>query len=72
MKHDYQMREDKIYDEEGNIHTVYGVVAIEQGSIIRSVSDVFKDKTDAEYYIGLFNSLQLSLCHLDDIIEEIL
>lgn len=72
MKCTYRIREDEIKDEEGNLHTVYGVEAWRKNELIRSVPDVFIDKNLADYYIGLFNSLDLRLCHLDDVIEDIL
>ncbi|MBR2474157.1 MAG: hypothetical protein IKB51_03915 [Clostridia bacterium] len=72
MKCDYRMREDRITDEEGIQHTVYGVEAWSKNELVRSVPDVFFDRALAEHYIGLFNSLDLRLCHLDDVIEDVL
>ena len=72
MECKYRMRKDEIADEEGVLHTVYGVEAWRRGEMVRCIPDVFFKKERAEHYIGLFNKLELRLIHLDDVIEEIL
>ncbi len=72
MECKYRMREDEIKDEDGVLHTVYGVDVLSRGELVRSVPDVFFEKERAEYYIGLFNTLGLRPIQLDDVLEEIL
>lgn len=72
MNCDYRMREDQVADEDGVLHTVYGIEAWVGSELIRAVPDVFCEKPKAEYYIGLFNELGLSILHLDDVIDDIL
>ena len=71
MDIEYRMREDKVADEDGVLHTVYGFEVWRNGEAIRVIPDVCCTRERAEYYLGLFNELGLSLWHLDDIIEEI-
>ena len=71
MKVEYRMREDKVADEDGVLHTVYGFEAWCNGEAIRVIPDVCCTRERAEYYLRLFNELGLSLLHLDDVIEEI-
>ena len=71
MKCEYRIREDCVADEDGVLHTVYGVEAFENGELLRAIPDVFCEKSNAERYIEMFNDLELSLLHLDDVIEDI-
>ena len=69
----YRLRIDEIYDDEGELHTVYGVDACDgDGNILESISDIFLEREKAEGFIGLCNSLSLSLVHLYDVIEDVL
>ncbi len=65
----YQTRVDEIQDECGNVHTVYGIDAFQ---CVRSVPDVFTDEGKAEAFVKRCNELLLDLCHLDDVIEDLL
>ena len=68
----YVIRQDVVADEEGTEYTVWGVDLFENGALLESVPDVFFEREKAEYYIGLFNELELDPIHLYDVIEDIL
>ena len=72
MKYEYKIREDVITDEEGELHTVFGIEAWCGKELVRTISDVFYQQKNAEHYIELFNKLNLSIIHLEDVIEDIL
>lgn len=70
----YDVREDSITDEDGKIRPTFGVDVLEGSTegvrFIRSIRDVFLSRSEAERFVGLCNSLGLSLIHLDDVIED--
>lgn len=73
MKITYRLRTDKVCDEKGVLHIVYGIEAFAKNKHkIASVADVFFDKQKAENFIKLCNDLKLSLVHLPDVIEDVL
>ncbi len=60
-------------DEQGNIHTVYGVRAEhESGMVEREIPDVFCDRNSAERFVEACNILSLDPDHLDDVIADAL
>ncbi len=69
----YRMRKGIVRDEEGKIHTVYGVEAIGVGGeILLKFSDVFFDRQRAERFVSLCNDGGLSLIHFPDAVEDVL
>ena len=73
MKITYRLRIDKVCDEEGVLHTVYGIEAFARSQHkIASIADVFFDKQEAEAFIKLCNDRKLGLINLPDVIEEVL
>lgn len=68
----YELRTDAIYDEENQIHTVYGVDAWCGSELKNSVPDVFFDRMAAEDFVHRCNKYALSLIHLMDVIEDAL
>lgn len=65
----YTLRNDKILDEQGTPHTVYGVnVPTEQ----IAVKDLFYHKAEAKAFVKKCNELDLSPLHLPDVIDDIL
>lgn len=73
MKITYDLRTDSVYDEDGALHTVYGIEAFtNKKTKVASIADVFFDKQKAEEFIKLCNDLKLSLVHLPDVIEDVL
>lgn len=65
----YQLRTDVLCDEEGNVHTVYGVDVYYH---VRSVPDLFTDKNRALDCIALWNREQPDPVHFDDVIADAL
>lgn len=73
MEITYRLRTDNVSDEEGVLHTVYGIDAFAPNkNRVASVADVFFDKQKAEDFIESCNVLKLSLVHLPDVIEDVL
>jgi len=73
MKITYDLRTENVYDEDGALHTVYGIEAFtNKKAKVTSIADVFFDKQKAEEFIKLCNDLKLSLVHLPDVMEDVL
>lgn len=73
MKITYRLRTDSVCDEDGILHTVYGIEAFARNKHrVTYIADIFFDKQKAEDFIGLCNDLKLSLIHLSDVIEDVL
>lgn len=69
----YRLRQDLIQRDDGYSTVAYGLDAVDDaGRILRSVPDLFLDRQRAMDLIALCNALELSLIHLDDVIEDIL
>ena len=68
----YALTIEKVYDEENKAVEVYGIAAIDEGEVLKSVSDVFTDKNVAESFIDICNQGHLSIIHLDDVIADII
>ena len=73
MKITYCLKTDKVFDEDGVLHTVYGIEAVAKNKHkVASIADVFLNKQKAENFIKLCNDHKLSLIHLPDVIEDVL
>ena len=71
MLHCYSIIESMIYDEEQAIYRMYGIQAINKnGEPIKSYKNLFFDKKDAVSLVKACNEGQLSLIHLEDVIED--
>lgn len=68
----YSVRTDITYDENKMPHTVYGIDAYQNGILVRKIPDVFFELAKAEHFVGLCNSLGLSLIHLSDVIDDVI
>lgn len=68
----YSLKNEFVRDSENVFYTSYGIEAIDDLGNKVFLSDVFQNKNDAEKYIKLFNSEQLELIHLDQVIEDYL
>ena len=66
----YTMRTDIAYDDNGRSAEVYGVNAVDDSGVVRSVPNVFTERARAERFIRLCNRKKLSVIHLDDVIED--
>ena len=69
----YEVRTDRVTDEEGSVHLVYGVSAYgEKGRLLQSVPNVFCDLAMATDFVDACNRFQLCPIHLMDVIEDTL
>ena len=60
-------------DEQGIVHTVYGVRAERESGIVeREIPDIFCDRKTAERFVEACNILSLDTDHLDDVIADAL
>lgn len=73
MNYSYYLKENKISDELGEKHTVYGIEAISKtGDVLQSFADIFFDRKKAERLVTLCNDGELSLLHFADAVEDAL
>lgn len=73
MERLYRLRTDEIYDDDGFPHTVYGIDVLNSSEIVeQSVPDIFCNLQDAMNFIDLCNSLDLSIVHLTDAVEDVI
>ncbi|MBQ7828432.1 MAG: hypothetical protein IJX47_07260 [Clostridia bacterium] len=75
MKYTYRVREDRITDEEGVWHTVYGIeVLTETGEPLSeyAISDLFCSREQAEELASLCTKLELDPIHLTAVAEDAL
>lgn len=63
----YILNESKITDEQGVVHTTYGITCGE-----RVILDISTNKQSIESLIKKANKTGLSPIHLDDVIEDFL
>lgn len=69
----YRMQKNTVQDERKQMHTVYGIEAIDSaGKILSSFPDVFFDRQTAERFVSLCNNGKLSLIHLRDVVADAL
>lgn len=69
----YRVRKNIVQDENGKVHTVYGIEAVgADGEILKGYSDVFFDRQRAERFAGLCNECGLSLLHFPEAVEDAL
>lgn len=69
----YALKTDKIHSEENKLFIVYGIIAADsEKQVISFIADIFCDKIKAERFIDLCNRGQLSILHLNDVINDVL
>ena len=70
--HWYSIMENLVCDEDQAVYTImYGIQAINpNGEIVKCYSNIFFDKKDADSFVKVCNEGQLSLIHLEDVIED--
>ena len=67
------MAEGVFTDEDGVEHKTYGISATDTGgNISATYRDIFFDKEVAGNFVDLCNKNKLELCHLSDVIEDVL
>lgn len=59
LKYNYTVRTDKIKDEDGEIHTVYGINLYVGNALIKEIPDIFFRPESANEFIFLCNKLKL-------------
>ena len=73
MKYVYYLRKDYVTDDCGESVTVYGIDAADsRGYVIKRIPGVFFDADKAKHFIGLCNSLELSIVHIMDAVEDVI
>ncbi len=75
MRYSYRVREDKIEDEEGILHTVYGIEVLDgAGRLLPAYTlpDLFCRREQAESLCQLCNQLELEPVHLFAVAEDAL
>lgn len=50
----------------------YGIDVLHNGKLIKSYYDITENYDDISELINMCNSLEIDLCHIDDIIEDYL
>jgi len=69
----YRLRADTVYDEDMNAFIVYGVDAVGvSDKTLLSFPDIFFDRGEAERFVYTCNKGNLSLMHMEDVIEDCL
>ena len=71
MPYIYSLRIDTTVDEEKNLRTVYGIIALdrESGNTV-AVPNLFCDKAVATRFVERCNRCNLSIVHLYEAIED--
>ena len=73
MKHcEYLSKSETIYDEDIGSYVSYGITVRCDGEEILTISDVSTDRKKVERLAELCNDKGLSVCHIYDVIEDIL
>lgn len=71
MVYTYRIREDRIKDESGNVHIVYGIEAVDTaGHVLLAFPDVFFDQMKAEQLVDSCNINEVELIHLADVVTD--
>ncbi len=61
-----------INSTEKNCGKKYGIDVLLDGNLIKSVEDITDKLDDIKNLVSICNELDISLCHIDDIIEDYL
>ena len=69
---EYKIQTQTISQNDNLNYTSYGIVAISGEKIVTVVGDVSTDKIAIEKLVQKFNTHKLSLCHLEQAIEDYL
>lgn len=62
------MKEDA--DIEGRTYTSCSIAVMDGDECLRIIHDVFLDEQEAEEFVGLCNRLEVSVIHIDDVIQD--
>lgn len=73
-KYLFTVREDTVLFEEDNTYIAYGIDIWEEREntryCVKTISDVFLCREKAEKFVKFCNENDISLIHIDDIIED--
>lgn len=69
---EYKIQTQTINLNDNKSYISYGIIAISGEKIAITIDDVSTDKTAVEKLINKFNTQKLSLCHLEQAIEDYL
>lgn len=74
MEHKYIMVENKYYDGTSKISfgIAYAEIYDNETTVIKTISDITCDKQAIEKLIHLCNDLDLSIIHIEDVVEDFL
>ena len=73
MNHTYELVSAERTDDQGVVHTVYGIaVQASSGITERRIDDIFFEKATAVRFVEACNILSLDPDHLDDVIADAL
>ena len=69
----YQLLTETIDIGDGMARITYGIVAVtENGKTITSIRDISCNQKKAQAFVDICNSLDLSLLHIDDAVDDFL
>ena len=69
----YRLLIDTVRDDDGNQHTVYGIQSVSSDeTVVLSISDISFDSQKAQVFVDLCNSLELSIIHFYDVLDDFL
>lgn len=68
----YKSIRENLFSEEIGNYVSYGIELIDDGLIVRKISDISTDEKTVLHLVSLANELELSPIHIDDVIEDIL
>lgn len=71
MRYIYKVRQDVLDTEEAR-YTVYGIDVIHNSDVVRSLSNLFCDRENAENFAKFCNSKNIPPEEIEDAAEEIL
>ena len=66
----YKIRKDNLVSEDGEKYTSYGVDAFDGIKKVKSIKDITPNKAQMEKQIGIWNRCQISLKHLDQVVQS--
>lgn len=73
MRYVYHMTVETEMDITGKKYKAYGIKVTDgNGGVITIVPDVFTDMQKADEFIRIFNSAELSVIHLFEVLDDIL
>jgi len=66
----YKIRKDNLVSEDGEKYISYGVDAFDGLKKVKSIKDITPNKEQMEKQIVIWNRCQISLKHLDQVVQS--